>query len=390
MPQKLPSGRFRTRIRHPRTGKQISAQTVIGGPSTYPDRASAAAAEREALKALRLGGRLGITVAEWWQTWTTDDLWQRPSASTNRHNCERTEKFVAAYGTRPIRSIDDLVVAEWLRGGRNRATVPALRVMFTDAAGAAAGRLIERNPFAGLRLPGSRGRSDTPPPTQGDVARLLGIADDITPPTFAAWLHCAAHLGMRPGELDGLQWGDVDFQVETVNVARQYVAKIGTLDLPKHRHTRLIALTEPARDRLLSLARESEWCFTTLRGNHYTPSSRNHHWNRVRCAAGCPDLDLYLATRHYFASFALNVLRLPEHVIAHQLGHRDGGQLVRRVYGHSDRALAPTRCARRSGPDRRRPSRSGAHREALPLHQQRTRADYTVGSQVPRSTFPRP
>jgi len=89
--------------------------------------------------------------------------------------------------------------------------------MFNDASSAAAGRLVDCNPFAALRLPGSRGRADIAPPSQGDLARLLAIADEITPPSFAAYLHCAAHLGMRPGELDALAWTEVDFQAETIS-----------------------------------------------------------------------------------------------------------------------------------------------------------------------------
>jgi len=50
--------------------------------------------------------------------------------------------------------------------------------------------------------------------------------------------------------------------------------------------------------------------FTTLRGSHYRPSSRSHHWNRVRCAAGLGNVDLYTATRHYFGWYAWNVLEL--------------------------------------------------------------------------------
>jgi hypothetical protein len=56
--------------------------------------------------------------------------------------------------------------------------------------------------------------------------------------------------------------------------------------------------------------------FTTLRATHYTPSSRCFHWNRVRCAAGLGSVPLYLATRHWFGWYALNVLDLPPHVIA--------------------------------------------------------------------------
>jgi hypothetical protein len=58
------------------------------------------------------------------------------------------------------------------------------------------------------------------------------------------------------------------------------------------------AARQQVRERLLTLPRESEWVFTTLRGHHYTPSTRAHHWNRVRCAVGIGDTSLYLASRH--------------------------------------------------------------------------------------------
>jgi hypothetical protein len=32
----------------------------------------------------------------------------------------------------------------------------------------------------------------------------------------------------------------------------------------------------------------SSFVFTTLRGNHYRPTSRIHHWNRVRAGAVTP------------------------------------------------------------------------------------------------------
>jgi hypothetical protein len=66
-------------------------------------------------------------------------------------------------------------------------------------------------------------------------------------------------------------------------------------------------MTEPVRARLLDLPRESEWTFASLRRNHSTPSTRAHHWNRVRCAAGMGNVPRYLATRHWFGWFALNV-----------------------------------------------------------------------------------
>jgi hypothetical protein len=83
---------------------------------------------------------------------------------------------------------------------------------------------------------------------------------------------------------------------------------------------------------------DSPFVFTTIRGTHYTPSSRTHHWNRVRAATGLGDTTLYMATRHHFGWYALNVLGLESVVIAEQFGHKDGGKLVEQLYGHPDRA----------------------------------------------------
>ena len=120
---------------------------------------------------------------------------------------------------------------------------------------------------------------------------------------------------------------------------------------------RTIALTAPAKKRLPSLPHESEFAFTTIRGTHYGPSTRAHHWNRVRAAAGLGNVDLYLATRHFFGWYAWNVLVLDARDIALHFGHQDGGELVRKLYGHPDAAIAreKIREAFRQGP--RRPCR---------------------------------
>jgi hypothetical protein len=46
-------------------------------------------------------------------------------------------------------------------------------------------------------------------------------------------------------------------------------------------------------------------------------------------------------TRHYFAWYLLNVAELPDHVVAAQLRHTDGGTLVRELY--PDAAMARER-----------------------------------------------
>ena len=83
----------------------------------------------------------------------------------------------------------------------------------------------------------------------------------------------------------------------------------------------------------------------------------------MRAAAGLGDLTLYLATRHYFGYYALNVLDLEPSVIAVQLGHRDGGRLVEELYGHRDKrkSLAKIRDAFANA-NRSSTSRTSEHR----------------------------
>jgi integrase len=342
MPNQLPSGRWRARAWHPRLRKQVPVRQVIGGPDTYATEPEAAAAEQEARRLLAEGARAGVTVREWWQTWTTDPLWARPSPSTMIHYREATQKFVERYGDLAMRAVGDLVVAEWLRGGSNAGAAKRLATMWNDAASIAAGRLVDTNPWLGLKLP-RKPRKDRTPPGIAAIARMVELADELTPPSFAAYLDFACHEGTRPGENDALRWTKIDFQAETVLIDEQWNVKQRAFTLPKHGQVRKPGLTDPAATRLLSLPRESEFVFPTLTGEHYTPSTRSYHWNRVRCAAGLGNVDLYACTRHYFGWYAWNVLRLDDRDIALHLGHQDGGKLVRTTYGHADEELARRR-----------------------------------------------
>jgi hypothetical protein len=129
--------------------------------------------------------RCGLCLAD------DSSLWSRPAESTNLHNAERTRAFATEYADRPLRSIDSLVVAEWLKGGKNRGTVDALRAMFNDARRPQAGMLLDVNPFGGLGLKRTKGRKHVQPPDPSAIARLIAAADELTPPSFAAYLVAA-------------------------------------------------------------------------------------------------------------------------------------------------------------------------------------------------------
>lgn len=342
---RLPNGRYRARVHH--NGKDLSVAKVLGLPSgtSWRLRKEARDAKDKARTILKGRGASEITVRDFWEWWTTDPLFARPKETTNIHNRERTKEFVETFGDLKLADVGDHVRAQWLRGGKRNGTVSALRAMFNDARSAEAGRLLDSNPFAGLKLAKTKGRKGQQPPTTKQVDAMVEIAKRLTPPSYAAYLEFACLTGARPGELDALTWERVRFEDGEVDLFEQFAAKTRKFTTPKY-GPYTIALVGRARDVLLGMPRaetDSPYVFVTNRGTHYTASSRTHHWNRVRCAAGLPEMDFYLATRHYCGWYLLNVLELEPHVVAEQLGHKDGGKLVLDLYGHPDQVKARRR-----------------------------------------------
>ena len=75
--------------------------------------------------------------------------------------------------------------------------------------------------------------------------------------------------------------------------------------------------------------------------NACTAATSTYYWNPIRVAlrrTRYVGMDLY-ELRHFCGSYLFNNLELPAEAVAQQLGHTDGGALVRKLYGHPDEAL---------------------------------------------------
>jgi integrase len=271
---KLPSGRWRAQVHDPAIGGNVSVSRVLGGPGTFATKAEAKRARERARERLGDVRARDLTVREFWERWTTDPLFARPKESSDIRRREATRAFVDRYGDVPIARVGDEVVAVWLAGGNHSGSVQGFCSMFNDAASMKAERLIDRNPFEKLGISRGKGRRDQQPPSEQHVWEIIGHARRLTAPSFAAWLQVAAFTGLRPGELDALRWERIDFERDRIVVAEQFNAATRQFDTPKNHLQREAPLTAHARDALHGLAREGEFCFVSLRGGHWSPSSR--------------------------------------------------------------------------------------------------------------------
>jgi integrase len=327
---------------------RASRKRYVGTFATQRDaRFAERAAEMESAK--RRGRSGDETVAGFAGRWL--ELRPRNKESTNVAYREQVKPFADRHGTVRLRDVTVEMALEWLT--EKRWTLGGLRAMFTDARRVG---LVDANPFAGLGLKGSRGRRDLDIPTRSEVERLAGCAVDVWSGevglTMRALILAAAFVGMRPAELYGLRWSDLDFRADEIRVERQYSPAARSFEeLPKNGEKRLSVLTAPAKAALLAMPRplnEDGQVFRGRRGGAPTGRTQHYYWHPIRCRFGAPSMELY-ELRHFCASWLLNDLELPAQDVAHQLGHTDGGPLVQRLYGHPSERLARDRIKRATG-----------------------------------------
>lgn len=260
----------------------------------------------------------------WWEHYP------RREPTTNRHNRQILKAFFARFGERKLDDIGRAEARAW--AVEHPHTAKVVSAFYNDAIDAEA---VEVNPFSKLRLEQSKGRSNIVPLTEQDVSALadaaLEVFDAFYGPTFRALVLFAAYTGVRPGELAGLTWRDVDLGQCEVLVERQ-VRPDGTLALPKENRVRRILVPPPARDALTSIMPPSlPWLFPTVTGKRMRRGSLNYSWRRVRDMAGRPTVDLY-ELRHFAASHMAD-MGMTARDMSEQLGNSP--EVCERVYVHS-------------------------------------------------------
>jgi integrase len=243
------------------------------------------------------------------------------------------KRFTAEFGDRSLASItrhEAVALAE--SHDRKQSVLQAVVTMFGLAMDE---ELINRNPFRGVTLK-PKGRADEAPPTDAEFERLQDACAVLGDhgPRMRALLTFAAFSGMRPGELMALDWSDVNLPALRVTVSKRLYR--GGIDLPKSNKVRVIALTPPARDALLSLPEREGPVFLSKSGGRLCAALLSSYWNQVQAAAGLR-FDFHLSTKHRCVHHFKVVLGLPNHVIAAQMGWSESAvESMIATYAHAE------------------------------------------------------
>jgi len=341
--RQLPSGRYQARYRDPGAGQLVAA------PLTFERKADAArwlsTIEADLARGVWLDPRPahGMTVAAWAERWLKSNPDKRPS--TVARDRQALDQFLLSFGAKPLAAvtptdaravIDDLVARQ--APATVRRNVASLKAMFNAAV---ADDLIPRTPIRSLRLPRIEPKAH-PELTATDLLRLV----DAVPARYRAVVLLAGVLGLRWGEIAGLQLEDVDLLRRQVHVRRQLAELAGTLSVQETK---------------------SDRSNRSLAAPTFVIDALGAHIQRFRTGAGC-DEPLFTGSRGGLLrrNFLARVLRpaavevgLPGAVTTHGLRHvattlmvevGEHPRVMQRRLGHADPrltlglyALSPTK-----------------------------------------------
>lgn len=322
----------------PRNGR-YGVRIYVRGRSTwlgtFDDEDEAKLAE---IKAKRARVRRQETVQEFADRYIEDfnkatrsgaDRWGKKTRQDMRY---ALRAFTTVFGPFRLRDLDVTDIRPWAASTPFK-YVAVARTLMSDAV---RDGLAERNPFSQLRLEHSRGRKDLIVMSEAEAEETIDLAERLAGPTVAALIATACYAGPRPGELFALEPGDVDLQANELHIRQSFNGI--ELKAPKNGRTRRIVLPPQAAARISSMPRSlhSRWLFTTAQHRQFRRESLHRVWNPIRCTIDRPSMAFY-EWRHTAATFLLQRGLSPE-LVAFQLGHTDGGKLVRELYGHPEDA----------------------------------------------------
>ncbi len=258
------------------------------------------------------------------------------------------QHLLPAFGDRPLHALkrEDVkrLIAQLTQRGLARGTVQNCLVPLKAAYyQAVEDGVVTQNPAArmGRWLQGAYDRRATIQPlTNLEIQTLLATAEQREP-SLAPVLLCAVRTGLRMGELIGLQWGDVDFHGQFIEVRRGVVLrqvtttkthKIRRVDMSPQLQATLQRLKELRQIEAMNQGRQiSPWVFLSPEGQRW--DDRNLRRAYYRCLERAEMREVrFHDLRHTYASL-MGAQGAPPKYVQEQLGH-SSIQVTMDIYSH--------------------------------------------------------
>jgi integrase len=283
-----------------------------------------------------------------------DDLLAYPPASWKSEitlgvNANHAKRIRAALGHVKVTRLSVSQVESFLAGmaqqGYSASVIGDTRALLRKALRRAErDHGLLRNVAALAELPaGPKRTSQSMAPDQVDA--LLAVP---TSPWWRAYLHTALMMGLRPGELLGLSWEDIDFDTGTLRVRHSLKRVKGVLQLsgPKtlssHRTVRMptavvTALRDHRKDQLKKQMKSGIWedhglVFPGRAGKPSEPMAVRRRFNALCEKAGIGTSWQLRETRHTAVS-VMSSMGVPIEEISDVVGHANSN-ITRTVYRH--------------------------------------------------------
>lgn len=201
--------------------------------------------------------------------------------------------------------------------------------------------LIENNPMRDIKIECNSKQLDVDPLTEEETTKLLDQAKVYLGGIYYPPMVCGLRTGMRIGEIQALQWGDIDFNGRFIEVKRSWrngritgtkSKKRRRVDITPHLSETLQALRVIQKRRALKDGRQvSEWVFANERGKMLHRKAFRNGLNRCLGRAGLRRVRIH-DLRHSYATIRL----LRGHNVGdvcYQLGH-SSIKITYDIYGH--------------------------------------------------------
>ena len=272
------------------------------------------------------------TVAEYARAWADSQPW-RPS-TRRRVELDLRVHVLPVLGHRPIADVRPSEVQGLVKGLGERLSPNTVRTVYACVRGlfraAALDRVIATSPCVRIALPSPVSKHLTIPPVE-----LVWALAAALPARWAAVPIVVAGIGLRPGEVLGLDVADVDFLRQTVTVRQQVTEKrvLGPLKTPaSYRTVPLPAVVgEELSRHLAAEGRRAGLFFPAADGRPALLNTFTVAWRRATAAHGATGLRLH-DLRHCYASFLIADGQSVK-TVQKRMGHASA-MVTLDVYGH--------------------------------------------------------